>query len=181
MTTMSPTFTDPSSPGESSAGGSAGAIDQTQAKVGQVVDQAQHAAGQVAAQARQQATSQLESQKERAVDSLVTVAQALRQTGQHLHEQEQGTVAEYVGKAAERVEELTNYLRSRDVPQLLAETQDLARRRPGMFLGIAVALGFAGGRFLMSSGQRGSAYDSFDPATRPNISGYASPTGAPAS
>jgi len=177
MTTTSPTFTDPSSPGESSAGG----IDQTQAKVGQVVDQAQHAAGQVAAQARQQATSQLESQKERAVDSLVTVAQALRQTGQHLHEQEQGTVAEYVGKAAERVEELTNYLRSRDVPQLLAETQDLARRRPGMFFGVAVALGFVGGRFLMSSGQRGSGNDSFEPVPLSNIRGYAGPTGAPAS
>ena len=70
--------------------GSTGLVDQAQDKVGQLVDQAQHTAGQVTEQAKQQATSQLESQKERGVDSLVTVAQALRQTGQHLREQEQG-------------------------------------------------------------------------------------------
>ena len=34
-------------------------------------------------QAKRQATSQLEPRKARAVDSLVAVAQALRQTGRH--------------------------------------------------------------------------------------------------
>src|SRR5215216_2250142 len=48
--------------------------------VSEVMDQAQNTARQVSAQAKQGATSRLESQKERAVDSLVTVAQALRQT-----------------------------------------------------------------------------------------------------
>jgi hypothetical protein len=105
-------------------------------------------------QAKQQATSQVESQKERAVDTLVTVAQALRQTGQHLHQQDQAAVGGYVEQAAERVESLTNHLRTRDVPQLIAETQDFARRQPGLFLMGAVTLGFVGARFLMSSGQR---------------------------
>jgi hypothetical protein len=105
-------------------------------------------------QAKQQATSQVESQKERAVDTLVTVAQALRQTGQHLHQQDQGAVGGYVEQAAERVESLTNHLRTRDVPQIIAETQDFARRQPGLFLMGAAALGFVGARFLMSSGQR---------------------------
>ena len=125
--------------------------------VSEVMDQAQNTARQVSAQAKQGATSQLESQKERAVDSLVTVAQALRQTGQHLNEQDQGTVGTYIEKAAERVEGFTNHLRANDVPQLLAETQAFARRRPAVFLGAALALGFAGARFLMSSGHRGNA------------------------
>src|SRR5215216_5007386 len=89
-----------------------------------LIDQTQRTAGQVTTQARHQVTSQLESQKERAVDSLVTVAQAMRQTSQHLHGQDQAAVGEYVDKAAERVEALTNHLRSRDVLQLLTETQD---------------------------------------------------------
>jgi len=131
-----------------------GATDQAKDTAGQVVDQAKETAGQVAEQAKQQATSQLESQKERAVDTLVTVGQALRQTGQHLHEQEQTAVGGYIEQAAERVETLTNYLRTRDVPALLAETQDLARQRPGLFLSGAVVLGFVGARFLKSSGQR---------------------------
>jgi hypothetical protein len=121
---------------------------------GQAVDQAKQTAGQVAAQAKQQATSQLESQKERTVDTLDTVAQALRQTGQHLSQGEQTAVGGYVEQAAERVEKLTDYLRTRDVASLVAETQHFARRNPGLFLGGALALGFIGGRFLKSSGER---------------------------
>jgi hypothetical protein len=132
-------------------------VDQAQDKIGEVAGQAQGAAGQIADQAKQQATSQLESQKGRAVDSLVSVAQALRQTGQHLHEQQQDPVGGYVDQAAERVERMTNYLRTRDVPQIVAETQDFARRQPGLFLAGAVALGFMGARFLISSGQRAAA------------------------
>src|SRR4051812_37783754 len=90
--------------GERYAESNKGIADRAQEQVGQVVGQAQGAAGQVAEQAKQQATSQLESQKERAVDSLVTVAKALRQTGQHLQEQQQTAVGGYVEQAAERVE-----------------------------------------------------------------------------
>jgi len=134
-----------------------GVTDQAKDTAGQVVDQAKDTAGQVADQAKQQATSRLESQKDRTVDTLVTVAQALRQTGQHLHEHEQTAVGGYVEQAAERVDALTHYLRTRDVPALLAETEDFARRKPGLFLSGAVALGFIGARFLKSSGQRATA------------------------
>jgi hypothetical protein len=62
-----------------------------------------------------------------------------------------------VEQVAERVEEVTNYLRARDVPELVGETQEFARRQPGLFVGAALALGFVGARFLMSSGRRASA------------------------
>ena len=58
---------------------------------------------------------------------------------------------------AGRVESTTNYLRARDIPELIDETQSLARRQPALFLTGAVALGFIGARFLMSSGQRATA------------------------
>jgi hypothetical protein len=144
----------PDGSSDSLSGTVQGVTEQAKDTAGQVVDQAKETAGQVAEQAKQQATSQLESQKERAVDTLVTVGQALRQTSQHLHEQEQTGVGGYIEQAAERVETLTNYLRTRDVPALLVETQDLARQRPGLFLSGAVVLGFIGARFLKSSGQR---------------------------
>src|SRR2546423_6233437 len=79
-----------------SAGTGPGLVNETQDRLNQVVDQTQDAAGQVTHQAKQQATTQLASQKDRAVDSLITVAQALRQTSQRLHEQEQGMIAGYV-------------------------------------------------------------------------------------
>jgi hypothetical protein len=134
-------------------------------------------------QAKQQATSQVESQKERAVDTLVTVAQALRQTGQHLHQQDQAAVGGYVEQAAERVESLTNHLRTRDVPQLIAETQDFARRQPGLFLIGAAALGFVGARFLMSSGQRGAPQQFTSPSYPPGygqVGAFESSTGTAA-
>jgi len=131
-----------------------GPVETVQDKVGVLADQAQHTAGEVTEQAKQQATSQLETQKDRAVDTLVTITQALRQTGQHLHQQEQKAVAGYVEQAAERVEGLTNHLRAHDVPALLNETEALARSKPALFIGSALALGFIGARFLMSSGQR---------------------------
>ena len=147
----------PGSPGATGGEPTSGVVDQAQGTIGQLADQAQSTAGQVTDQAKQQATSQVESQKGRAVDTLVTVAQALRQTGQHLHQQDQAAVGGYVEQAAERVETLTNHLRTRDVPQLIAETQDFARRQPGLFLMGAAALGFVGARFLMSSGQRAAS------------------------
>lgn len=153
-----------------------GVVDQAQEKVSQVVDQAQGVAGQVTEQAKQQATSQLASQKDRAVDTLVTVAQALRQTGQTLQQQDQGTVAGYVEQIAGRVESTTNYLRARDIPELIDETQSLARRQPAVFLTGAVALGFIGARFLMSSGQRATAQRGLGAAS----SAYASPAESPA-
>ena len=118
------------------------------------VDQAQHVAGQVARQAKRETSSQLESQKDRATDSLAVFAQALRQTGQHLHEQEQGAIAGYVDQTAQRVEQLTNHLRARDISQLVTDTEDVARRSPGVFLAAALAIGFVGARFLKSSGKR---------------------------
>jgi len=132
-----------------------GVVNQAQTTVGQVVDQAQQTAGQVTGQAKQQASSQLESQKGRLVDTLGSVSHALRQTGQQLDNQQQGAVAGYLNRTAVQVERTTNYLRTRDVHELVEDTQRLARREPALFLAGALALGFVGARFLMSSGQRG--------------------------
>jgi hypothetical protein len=119
-----------------------------------VVEQTQHAAGQVVDQAKEQATSQLAGQKERAVDGLGVVAQAIRQTGQELRKQDQEAVGRYADTAAQQVERFTGYLRGRDVPALLRDLEGLARRQPALFLGGSVALGALGARFLMSSGER---------------------------
>jgi hypothetical protein len=95
-----------------------------------VVEQTQHAAGQVVDQAKEQATSQLAGQKERAVDGLGVVAQAIRQTGQELRKQDQEAVGRYADTAAQQVERFTGYLRGRDVPALLRDLEGLARRQP---------------------------------------------------
>jgi hypothetical protein len=121
---------------------------------GQAVEQAQQTAGEMVEGVKDQATSQLSVQKERAAGSLGAMALAIRQTGQGLREQDQGVVGRYADTAADQVERLAGYLREKDVSEVIEEVENVARRQPGLFLGGAVALGFFGTRFLMSSGSR---------------------------
>jgi hypothetical protein len=130
---------------------------QAEQKAGQVAHKAEQQAGQLADQAKQQATSQLSSQKERATQHLGSVAQALRQTGQHLREQDQGSMAQYTDKAAEQVERFSGFLKNKNVNELMSEAERFARRQPSLFLGGAFAVGVLGARFLKSSSQQQSS------------------------
>jgi len=164
--------------------------EQAQHRLGEVVEKAESTVGKVTNQAKRQATSQLDSQKYRAVDGLEVVAEALRQTGQRLQDEQQAPIGRYVDRAAERLDTVTDYLREHDAQEIVSDTEDLARRQPGLFLSGAVALGFVVGRFLMSSGERAAARRAgptgsvdaaqlrrartFDASTRaPSVGGYA--------
>jgi hypothetical protein len=144
-------------PGESGTGQGGRVTEQAKEQTQQVAHQTQQQASQAAHQARQKAKSQLATQKERAAGTLGGVAQALRQTGQQLQEQDQGSVGNYAQKAADRVERFSGYLRQRDVDQLVGEAESFARRNPVPFLGGALALGFFATRFLKSSSEGGSS------------------------
>ncbi len=120
-------------------------------KVGQVADQAGDKMGQAVDKAKQQTTSRLEDGREQVADSLYTTAHALRQTGQQLREQDQGTIATLADRTAQQAERGSGYLRGRDVPSLLDDTEQLGRAHPVLFTGGALALGLLGVRFLKSS------------------------------
>jgi hypothetical protein len=100
---------------------------------------------------KETATSQLTAQKDKATDGLGSVAQAVRQTTQNLRDQQHDTVAQYVERAADQIERLSNGLKNKDVAELLDDAQRLARQQPALFIGGAFALGLVGARFLKSS------------------------------
>ncbi len=112
---------------QSGVGSSSQAQTDMGAKAQDVVEQTQQKAGEIADQAKQQATSQLSTQKDRAVDSLGTVADALRQTGKHLRESDQQGIAQYADKAAERVEQFSGQLRGKDVQEIVRDVERYAR------------------------------------------------------
>ncbi len=120
-------------------------------KAGQVVDQVQDKAGQLVHGAKQQATSRLAGQKDQAADTLYTVAHVLRQAGQQLREQDQPPIATLADRTAQQAERGSGYLRGRDVPGLLDDTEQLGRTHPVLFASGALALGLLGVRFLKSS------------------------------
>ena len=100
---------------------------------------------------RDKATSQLNEQKTRATDSLGNVAQAVRQSTQHLREQQYDTVAQFVERAADQIERFSNHLRERDLNQLVGEAQRFARQQPAVFIGSSFAAGMLAARFIKAS------------------------------
>jgi len=148
--------------------------DTVQDAAAPVLDQAGERASQVADQMMDQATSRLDMGNGYAVETLTGVAQALRQTGQHLREEgSQPTLGQSADTGAQQIERLTGYLRQRDANELLSEVESYARRNPVTFAGGAFALGLLAARFFRSSGQRsqsrarsgGSAAGHFSPLT----------------
>jgi hypothetical protein len=112
---------------------------------------------------RDRATAQLTTQKDRALDGLGGVADAVRKTTQSLREQQHETLAGYVEQAADQIERFSRNLKNKDVGELVRDAQSLARRQPAVFVGSAFAIGLLGARFFKSSSPdrgiyRGSQY-----------------------
>ena len=101
---------------------------------------------------RNAASAQVSTQKDRATDTLGTLASAVRQSTQTLRDQQQDTVAQFVERAADQVDRWSATLRDRDVSQLMTDVQQFARRQPALFIGAAFAGGILVARFLKSSG-----------------------------
>ena len=100
---------------------------------------------------RERATAQLSTQKDKATEGLGGVAQAVRQTTEHLRSNQHETVARYAEQAADQIERFSQRLKDKDVSELLNDAQRLARRKPALFVGGAFAIGLLGARFLKSS------------------------------
>jgi len=144
--------------------------EQAKEKAQQALGTAQEKAAPVIDKAKDQVRTQITTQKERATGSLESVASVLHQTSQHLQDQGQGAVGEYADTAAQQIERLSQYLRDRDVDQMVMEVEGFARRQPALFLGGAFVLGVALARFLKSSSPRQAA------ARRGYIGSTAGPT-----
>jgi hypothetical protein len=104
---------------------------------------------------RDRAGEQINTQKGRALDSIGTVAQAVRATTRELRGQQHGVLAEYVERAADQLDRFSDRLEDKDVGELYRDAQAMARRRPMMFIGTAFAIGLVGARFFKSSKPNG--------------------------
>jgi len=101
-------------------------------------------------QAGQTAEAQVSSVMTKAGDTLSQVAQAVRQSGEGMRDQ-QPVIADVADTAARRVEDLSSYLREHDAREVFQTVEDFARRQPAVVLAGGLALGLALGRFLKSA------------------------------
>jgi hypothetical protein len=120
---------------------------------GATIDKAKETLSNVASQAGDKVASRLDTQKDKAADGLGSVAQALRQTGKQLRDEDQSSVIHgYVSSAADQVDRLSGYLRSTNTREIVNGVEQFARQQPALFVGAAFMLGMLGARFLKSSG-----------------------------
>lgn len=118
----------------------------------QVKDQASQlteSAKGLASEAGDKLRSAVEDQKNAGADYVSGVASSIRRAAGEFDEIPQ--VGQYIRRAAEQVESVSEALRRRDLNELVGEVQDFARRQPTAFLGATVLAGFALMRFLKSS------------------------------
>jgi hypothetical protein len=154
-----------STPGQTGSGSQGGQVTEQAKQQGQqIAQQARQQAGDLANRGTEQVKSQLANQKHEASQRMVPIQSALRETGQQLRKQGQGSVAGYADQAADQVERVSGYLRETDVDEMVDEARGFARRRPAVFLGGAVALGFLVTRFLKSTSQEAGSGGNGSPA-----------------
>jgi len=78
-----------------------------------------------------------------------------------MRERDQQLLSSYVERAADQIEQISDYLRDRNVEDFIDDAQDMARRQPALFVGGAFALGFLMARFLKSSSSGGASTRSY--------------------
>ncbi len=128
--------------GRSGTQGGNQVTEQAKQQSQQLAHQARQQASELASRTTEQARSQLASQKHNASQRMVPIQSALRESAQQLRNQGQGQVGDYAEKAADQVERFSTYLRQTEVDEIMDEVRGFARRRPGLFLGSAAAIGF---------------------------------------
>lgn len=96
----------------------------------------------------------LHRQKQATVEELSSVAGVMKDAASKLETTDDAGVGTYVRRAADFVDGLSSSLKERELEDLVRQTEDAVRERPGLCLGLAAGAGFVIGRLLRASSQR---------------------------
>jgi len=120
-----------------------------------LLQQAKQTTNEVVSQVQQQATSQITQQKDTIASQLSSVVNAVRRFDETLSNEGNGPIARFAGqygqKAADGLDRFAQYLKEQDPKRLFNDVQSFGRRQPGLLIGGAFLLGFAGARIFKSS------------------------------
>ena len=138
---------------------------------------AQRQVARLGEQMRDAAESLVDEQKERMAVAVQGVADMLRRTADTLENENNATAAHYAGRVAAQVDRLSTAVREREIGEMVASTEDFARRQPALFIAGAVAAGFVIGRLLARSPRRDSALGEPYRSSEEARAGYAAGSG----
>ena len=128
----------PLSPERPQGAASANAGDGAKAMAGN----AAHTASSLAGQAKDKLSGALEEQKGGVADLVQNLAQTVHRSGEQFKGQ-QDWIASAVERGAAELDTLATSLRERNLGDLAGQAQVFARRQPALFMGAALAAGFA--------------------------------------
>jgi hypothetical protein len=114
---------------------------------------------QFAGAAKERARGVIGQRKETATRTLGDFADAVRKAGDELTARDQSMASRLVGQAADSLEGLSRTVADKRPEELLDAVRDFGRRNPAAFIGGAVLLGLAIGRFARASAQASSGSD----------------------
>jgi ElaB/YqjD/DUF883 family membrane-anchored ribosome-binding protein len=98
--------------------------------------------------ARSTAETMLDDQKRKTAERVAGIAEAVRCAAQSLDRSESQAIARYADQAAHRIEDFSRLIRERRWSDIVADTEDFARRQPMLFVVGATVAGFLAGRLL---------------------------------
>jgi hypothetical protein len=125
-------------------------------------DEAVHSAAEAARHAQQQAAGYADQQKGRVADELRNFGDAMSRAADKLREEQDVRVAGYADMAASQLASAAEYLRTRNLGDLMGDVESLARRRPEVFFGATFLVGMGIARFLKASHRGRGRHDDHD-------------------
>ncbi len=129
-----------------------------QEQVGQVTAEAGRQARQLADQVRSEVTDQASTQQQRVAGGIRSLADELR--GMANGNPQDGAATDLARQAADRMHGVAEWLQDREPGDVLNEVRSFARRRPGVYLAVALGAGVLAGRLT-----RGLTADAADGGT----------------
>ncbi len=125
-----------------------------QGKAQEAAQQAQQSVHEVAGQATETIKQQLDERSTAAGESVGTITEAARHSADELRTQGQDLPARVIEQAAEKVEQLGEYLRTANGDRIIQDVEKFGREQPWAVIAGGVFLGFAASRFLKASSSR---------------------------
>ena len=127
-------------------------------RAGGAVEEAASAAQDKAVELRSKSANQLREQLDTRTNDVgrqaKSVAQAFRQSGEKLRGEGNTQAASATDMAAQRVEQLGEYLERVQGDELLRDAERFARRRPWLLAGIGMVAGLVASRMMKASSEQ---------------------------
>lgn len=143
-----------------------------------VVGEAARQARDLVGETRQQVRAQAETQTQRLAENARTIAGEI--SGMAAKSEQQGPATEIAQQLAGKVESLAGYLEGTTPEAVVDDLRTFARRRPGLFLLGAGAVGFLAGRMLKGATSSGTEEQTFGSYGTPTGTGMAGAPGGTA-